>query len=253
MKRCHIYLMIVWFFGLWIEQGVASAKADELKVKEMLTHLDQMWRGDSAHGLMKMSVQTKDYRRSLSLKFWSLGQEYFLLRIEKPKKERGTTTLKRESDLYNYLPKVDRTIKLGAALMSGSWMGSHLSNDDLVQNSKFQKDYKTKILSRSPKVIVLESVPHENAAVVWGKVETRMALPDMVPMSQKFFDETMTPIREMVFADVRTIGRRKIPMKIRVLPLDREGEFTELIYETLEFNTGLKDDFFSLTNLKTVR
>jgi hypothetical protein len=253
MKRYQIYLVAVLFFTLWNEHGDGSAKTDDIEIKEMLTRLDEMWRGDSAQGLMKMSVQTKDYKRSLSLKFWSLGQEYFLIRIQEPKKERGTTTLKRERDIYNYLPKVDRTIKLGAALMSGAWMGSHLSNDDLVKNSSFQKDYKTKILSRSSKEITLESVPHDDAAVVWGKVVTRIALPDMVPISQEFFDEQMVAARSMEFSEVRKISSRKIPMKIRVLPLDRQGEYTELIYDTLKFNTGLNKDFFSLTHLKTVR
>ena len=42
------------------------------------------------------------------------------------------------TDIHHYLPgallpKVDRTMKVPASMMLGSWMGSHFTNDDLMR------------------------------------------------------------------------------------------------------------------------
>ncbi len=109
--------------------------------REIIDRVDQILRGDSSHGVATMEVVTEHWQRSLTMEMWSLGTEFSLVRVTAPAKEAGTATLKAEDDIWNYLPKVDRTIKIPASMMMGSWMGSHFTNDDLVKESRLVEDY----------------------------------------------------------------------------------------------------------------
>ncbi|MEQ3623625.1 MAG: outer membrane lipoprotein-sorting protein [Marinobacter sp.] len=53
----------------------------------------------------------------------------------------GVGSLRIDDAMWNYLPKVDRTIKIPPSMMLQPWMGSNFSNDDLVKESSFVDDY----------------------------------------------------------------------------------------------------------------
>ena len=112
----------------------ASALADEPTIEELLDATDDINRGESSITTIEMQVRTARYERTMSMQAWSRGEENSLIRILSPAKDAGTTTLKVGDDMWNYLPKVDRTMKIPRGMMSGSWMGSHFSNDDLVKS-----------------------------------------------------------------------------------------------------------------------
>jgi hypothetical protein len=60
----------------------------------------------------------------------------------------------------------------------------------------------------------------------------------------------MVKIREIHFDDIRKIDDRTIPMRMTVLPLEKPGEKTILQYTELIFDLDIKENFFSLRNLK---
>ncbi len=133
-------------FCLILTCGVDASLSAETKnptewAKEILRKIDDLWRGDSSHGILTMKVQTKNYTRTLRMEGWSKGKENSLVKIISPLKERGTATLKSDSTIYTYLPKTDRTIRLTSGMMMGSWMGSHFTNDDLVKDSRLEDDF----------------------------------------------------------------------------------------------------------------
>lgn len=224
------------------------------EVTDILNSVDDMWRGKSSSAMTRMTVKTKRHTRVMRMKYWSLGKDFFLARIESPKKERGTMTLKRGNDIYNYLPKIDRTIKIGAAMMGGSWMGSHMSNDDLVKSSSMAEDYHAKITGRKKEgkgeVIDIELIPKEDSAVVWGKVTLAVKMPGFIPLSENFYDEDLKKLREMTFSNVKKVGSRMLPMTTKVIPLDKPGEYTEMVTEELEFDVNINKSFFSKARLK---
>ena len=110
-----------------IDSCIASAGGPEPDTKELLARVDDMLRGDSSRGTMTMRVKTRRFERNLTMEIWSKGTERSLIRITAPAKEKGTATLKVEDQIWNYLPKVDRTIKVPASMMSGSLDGQPLS------------------------------------------------------------------------------------------------------------------------------
>jgi hypothetical protein len=159
-----------------------------------------------------------------------------------------------DKTIYTYLPKTDRTIRISSAMMNGAWMGSHITNDDLVKSSRMAEDYTFKISfegeRKGQQVIEITLIPKADAAVMWGKVVIEVRAQDRIPLNYRFYDEDGPVVRTMTFADVKDFGGRKMPASIKVVPADAPGEFTQIIYEKAEFDIALPGKFFSLNNLK---
>lgn len=205
-----------------------------------------------------MEVVTGNWERKMSMEVWSLETDFFLVRLRLPKKEAGISTLKAGNDIWNYLPKVDRTIKIPTSMMGGSWMGSHFTNDDLVKQSRLSVDYDIALAfeGEGPEGaavwdFTLTSKP--DAPVVWGHVEYRVRQEDLMPLRATFHDENGVLARTMEFSGFEEFDGRLIPGVIHMRPADKPGEHTTIRYEELDFDIEIAESFFSLRNLKKDR
>jgi len=232
----------------------SEAQSEKLTSQQILDKIDKMWRGESSTGTYLMKIKTTHWERTLRIKSWTKGLDYTLIRIEYPKKEKGVATLKVENNLWNYLPKIKRVIKVPSSLMMGSWMGSHFTNDDLVKESTLANDYHHRITFEGKRegqeVYEITLLPKEEAAVVWGKIVVVVRQKDLIPLYQEYCDEKEKPVRKMILSDVKKMGGRLLPSNMKVVPYDKPGEFTEIIYGDIVFDMELPDTFFSLRNLK---
>jgi hypothetical protein len=234
------------------------APSDPAFAGYLLTQLDDMHRGRSSHALMSMHVKTDRWERSMSMESWSVGEDLSLIRILEPKKERGTATLKSNKDLYTFLSKTGRTIKISGASMGGSWMGSHFTNDDLVRESRLDTDF-DHVVKEGPVIggeptWALVLTPKPKAVVVWGQIDVMFRKSDLQPVAQLFYDEDLKPVRKMEFFDFQMIGNQQVAMRMRMSPLDPDqlGEYTQMKYTKLEFDVGIDESFFSVSQLKAL-
>lgn len=241
--------------GLWAPSPVA--RGQENPAKEIIERIDRLLRGDSSRGVATMEVVTEHWERRLTLELWSLGTDYTLVRVVSPAKEAGTATLMADRDIWNYLPKVDRTIKVPASMMAGSWMGSHFTNDDLVKESQLVEEYDIEIAfdgnRDGERVWELVLRPKPEAAVVWGRVEFTVRQRDDMPLSARYYDEDGVLIRTMFYSQFQRFGDRTVPAVMRMIPEDKPGEQTIVRYDELEFDIDVDKSFFSLQTLKRRR
>ncbi len=248
-----IFLLPMMVFA---QDGAKTSGGEEkaIDVKAVLDKFDDLWRGDSSEAKITMNIKTKHWERSLTMKTWSLGKDRSLVKVLKPLKERNTATLKVGNEIYNYLPKTDKTIKLTSAMMLGSWMGSHFTNDDLVKESRMADDYKTTVTfvgkRGDQEVIELTSIPTPNAAVVWGKVTIEARLSDWQPLKVVYYDEDGEEARTMTLEGHKMMSGRLLPTVMRMVPADKPKEFTEFVYNEIDFDVKLKESFFSLNQLR---
>jgi Outer membrane lipoprotein-sorting protein len=247
---------LLWSVVILPIPSIASdpSASTSTRARQILREVDDLWRGRSSHGFLSMVVKTAHYTRRMRMEGWSKGKEYSLVRIIEPLREKGTATLKYRNDIFTYLPKTDRTIRLTSGMMMGSWMGSHFTNDDLVKESRLEEDYDPAITYEGERdgesVVEFALAPKPTAAVVWGKVLITVRAADHIPVASVYFDEDMAPVRTISFSKIREMNGRRIPTVLRVVPVDKPGEYTELIYEQMRFNIDLDDAFFSLAQLR---
>ena len=252
--RIKTLTVIIALLSLMPPGRAHCVEASSKRALEILREIDDMWRGKSSHGTITMKIKTAHYTRTLRMEAWSKGKEKTLVRITYPLKEKGTATLKSGVSIYTYLPKTDRTIRLTSGMMMGSWMGSHFTNDDLVKESRLTEDYYVLISFEGERdgrnILEFTLDPKPDAAVVWGRIVIETRAGDHLPVKEVYYDEDMKPVRVITFSDITELGGRVIPSTLKVVPLDKPGEFTELVYEKMEFDIKLPDEFFSLANLR---
>ncbi|MFT7235518.1 MAG: hypothetical protein ACI9QV_001097 [Methylophagaceae bacterium] len=251
-----MYKLLLICFSLIVTSVLPSVQAETSveRVKALLNEVDDLWRGESSYAVTSMHVKTAHYERTMKMEGWSKGKEKTLFRVMQPLRERGTSTLKSDKHIYTYLPKTDRTIKLTSGMMMGSWMGSHLTNDDLVKEARLEEDYTAEISFEGERdgqnIIEFTLIPNLDAAVVWGKLELTILAESHIPVVEYYYDEDMVLARTIRFTDIQLLGGRKRPAVLRVTPQDKPEEYTEFIYEELSLNVELKDNLFSLSSLK---
>ncbi|UCE83097.1 MAG: outer membrane lipoprotein-sorting protein [Deltaproteobacteria bacterium] len=248
------YLTILVLVLLLNHAPTTAQEKPALTPKQILDKVDDLFRSSSSKGLATMTVTTAHWKRSLSLEMWSKGKNKSLVRILAPKKEKGTATLRSGNDIWNYLPKVKRVIKLPSSMMAASWMGSHFTNDDLVKESRMADDYTFQITFRGERegqeIVEVTCHPKPDAAVVWGKVLVTAQIKDYLPLNVKYFDEDLRLARTMTFSDVAQLGGRRIPSLVSMVPKDKPEESTVISYKKMDFDIDLDNDFFSLRNLQ---
>jgi len=239
------------------EAAGAQTGTTDAEARRIVDRVDRLLRGNSSHGHVEMEVHTRHWSRTLRMEVWSLGTEHSLVRVTAPPREAGTATLKSGQEVWNYLPRVDRTIKVPPSLMMGSWMGSHFTNDDLVKESRVVDDYDIRFAFRGARdgvdVWEFTLTPKPEAAVVWGRIEEQVRRRDLMPTWARYYDEDGTLVRTLTFSDYRRMGGRVVPATMKVVPADKPDESTTLRYLDLEFDVKLDPGFFSLRSLRARR
>ena len=245
-----------FFITLWsiLSFNTTQAADNSQRASAILAEVDDLWRGKSSYAITKMMVKTEHYTRTMRMEGWSKGKEKTVFRVLEPLREKGSITLKSDNTIFTYLPKTDRTIKLTSSMMMGSWMGSHFTNDDLVKESRLEEDYTATISfegeRKGQNVIEFTLIPKPEAAVVWGKLVLTILADGYLPVNEFYYDEDMKLARTMLFTDIKKLGGRDRPAVLRVIPADKPTEYTEFIYESLEFNLEVDDKMFTLATLK---
>ena len=253
----HILLRYALFVtGLALCASVSPAQG-QTDPREIMEHIDRLMRGDSSRGVATMEVVTEHWERRMTMEMWSLETDYTLVRLLAPAKEAGTATLMADDNIWNYLPKVDRTIKIPSSMMGGSWMGSHFSNDDLVRESQLIEDYDIEVAFDGERdgltVWELRLTPKPEAAIVWGHLEFLVRQDDYVPLWAKYYDEDGELSRTMEYSEFSELGGRLVPAVMDMRPADKPGERTTIRYEELEFDIDIDPSFFSLRTLQNRR
>jgi hypothetical protein len=238
--------------GALLAYGVVAAAPPT--AGEILDKVDDLFRETSSHGRATMTIAAAHWTRTLTLEFWSKGTERSLVRILAPEKEKGTATLKVGTDMWNFLPKVKRVVKLPSSMLSASWMGSHFTNDDLVRESRMSEDYTSAIGFTGDRdgiaVIEVTAIPKPAAPVVWGKVVVRVRADDLLPVRAEYYDEQQQLARTMTWSEIGTLGGRRLPTLITIVPAAAASESTRVRWDAIEFDVDVPDDFFSLRELQ---
>ncbi len=222
--------------------------------EEIIKKVDELYRSKSSYAVMEMQITTTHWKRTLKMKAWSIGMKKTFIRILSPKKDRGMANLRVGNEMWNYLPKVNKVIKIPPSMMMSSWMGSDFTNDDLVKEFTFINDYhfeKTKVKNPKKGMIYVKCKPKEGLPIVWGHVTIAVRENDYIPVWEKFYDEKGKLMRVMNFSDIKNFGNKKIPAKLEIIPKNKKNQKTTVTYIEAKFDIKLDKSTFTLRNLRT--
>ena len=235
--------------------GIYSHAQD---ARDIIKKADEKMQGEqTSQSTMTMTIVRPAWERVITFKSWTKGRDYSLALITAPAREKGQTFLKRENEMWNWNPTINRLIKLPPSMMSQGWMGSDFSNDDLLKESSIVVDYRHTIIDEE--VIdgldchKIELIPHEDAAVVWGKVIKWVSKKEYLQIKSEYYDEDGYLIKTELAYDIKTMDGRLIPTRFELIPEEEENHKTMVVLDEILFNKPIPDGFFSQQNMKKVR
>jgi outer membrane lipoprotein-sorting protein len=234
--------------------SLITAEIDNAGARLILRKMDDLYRSSSSRALVEMEIVTPHWQRTLKMEMWSKGMEKTFVRILEPRKERGVATLKLDNEIWNYLPRTAKVIKVPPSMMMGSWMGSDFTNDDLVREYTFYDDYRFSLVPPAEgdtAHIRVACVPKEGVPLLWARVVLTVRKSDYLPVTEEFFDDKGRRMRIMRFSDIRTFGRRTLPAVMELMPENKKGQKTVVRYLDVAFDANIGDEVFSLRHLQS--
>lgn len=249
--KCFLAATLLVLTGLSTSADTGDRDATDI-VRDAINH----WRGLSSQGAMTMTIHRPDWQRSMSMESWTQGEKRSLIRVTAPRKDRGNGTLMDNNNMWSFSPKINRVIKVPSSMMSQSWMGSDFSNNDISRSDEILEQYDHTLLSESEVdgyvTYEVESIPHEDAAVVWGK-EVLVVRSDNVLIEHRFYDQDGDLVKALRTLQINEMGGRTVATQQRMEKVDAPDEWTEIFVDAIEFDVELSDNVFTLSNLRNPR
>lgn len=237
--------------------GSYVTAAQTLTAKEIIRKADDRLRGNSSYAEITMDIIRPEWKRTMRMKSWAKGTDYALIYIASPAKDKGTVSLKIGNEMWNWLPSIERSIKVSPSMMMQSWMGSDFTNDDLIRQSSIVEDYEHQLLGEEKlegaDCYRIQLIPKPQAPVVWGKIITWITKKEFNQLKVEYYDEDGALINVMTGSDLKTLDGRLLPTRWEMVPADKNGHRTVMTYSDIDFDVKLDENFFSKQNMNRVR
>lgn len=236
--------------------GFSAGQAQS--ARDIIAKAEAQANGTSSYGEVTIQIVRPKWTREMSMKTWSLGTSHSMTIITEPAKDRGTGFLKRHKEVWNWVPSIDKLIKLPPSMMAQSWMGTDFNNDDLVNQSSILDDYTHELKSDSTieghlcwKIVLR---PKPDAVVVWGKLELWIDKINYIQLKVKSFDEDFELVNTLNASEVKSMGGRVMATRLEMIPAHQPGHKTVMIQKSAQFDLpGIDESFFTPQNMKKQR
>jgi len=249
LRADHLHVKAIFFAGVvLLFAAECSAESVEDVIKKVVDNLN----GKSAVMEISMTVKTRRTERTMKMESYSIGQKKSFIKVLYPGKDAGITFLKVDNSMWQYVPRIEKVIKIPASMMLQSWMGSDFSNDDLVKESSLYDDYSHSLISETDREYTVDLHPKPDAAVVWGKIRMSVSKEYYLPTKVLYFSEELDLVRELVYKDVQSYGDRFYPALWIMTPksADKEGHETRISVSSAVFDSEVDEDYFTKRALK---
>lgn len=221
-------------------------------VRDAVNH----WRGVSSYSEMTMVIHRPEWERRMTMRAWTKGDDQSLVRVIEPRKDRGNGTLTKGDNMWSFSPKVNRVIKIPSSMMGQSWLGSDFSNKDIARADEIIDQYDHSLLGVDDvdgiTVYEIESIPHEEAAIVWGREVLRIR-EDHVVLEHSFYDQDGELVKSLRSLEIGVMGGRTVALRQRMSKADAPEEWTEIQIASVEYEIDIRDSLFTLSNLRNPR
>ena len=252
MNNLFKYFVIVWL----VCQPFFSF-SQKVEASQIVHDAYYNVRSDCYAMTVTMKLVRPSWTREITFKTWAKGYSYGMMKILGPAKDKGISFLRIKSEGWNWLPSIDRVVKISPSQMSQSWMGSDFTNQDLLKEASIINDYNHQILGEEnfQNVICyrIEAIPKPNAAVVWGKVVIWVSKQDLLERKAEYFDEDGKLINTLTYSNFQVVGGKKIATIMEMIPSNKVNQKTVVTISDANFNERKDENFFSLEKMKTLK
>ncbi len=250
MLKYLFAVLILYVASIVRYSPLYAQNQQEINIDHVVKTIDELYRSDASYAEIRMKIVTPHWQRTLEMNVWSKGQKKTMIRILSPPKEEGVGTLRVGNEMWNYLPKTNKVIKVPPSMMMSSWMGSDFNNNDLVREFTFIEDYTFSLTEESEDSLIIRCIPKPDRPIVWGKVRLVVRSDDYVPLRQLYYDEHGNVKRVLIYKNIRNFDGKTLPSQLELIPQEEKGHRTIITYQKLDFRRSVPERIFSLRNLR---
>ncbi|MEO8415476.1 MAG: outer membrane lipoprotein-sorting protein [Ginsengibacter sp.] len=234
-----------------------SPHYQQVDATDIVRKANDLMNGRSSQSTATMTITRPTWNRKVSMKTWSLGNDYYMILITAPPQDKGQVFLKRHSEMWNWMPTISRIIRIPPSMMGQNWMGSDFTNNDLVKENSIVDDYTHALLGSETiegyDCYKIQLTPKPDVAVVWDKIIVWIAKDKYFMLKADFYNEDGELVNQETQSDIKHFHDRDLPSKLVMTPVKEKGKQTILQFQQMDFNMPLKPDFFSQQNMKDIR
>jgi len=245
-------ILTLFFFQLFFTFFTFAQEA-----RDIVKKADDKAKGKTSIASITIQTIRPKWSREMTVKAWTKGNDLTMILVQSPAKEKGVVFLKKKKEVWNWIPSIERNIKMPPSMMSQSWMGTDFTNDDLVKEASVLEDYNHTFLEdvsiKERNCYKIQLIPKPKSAVVWGKIILSIDKKDFMMLHAEYFDEDGKLINTMHCSDIKMLGGRLLPARMEMIPANKKGNKTIMTYQSLAFDTPLEDNFFSTQNMIKVK
>jgi outer membrane lipoprotein-sorting protein len=237
-------------FSFFLVYSFTSAQ----DARDIVRRADEKSRGNTSIAEISMKVVRPAWTREMQMKAWTKGNKLAMILVLAPAKEKGVVYLKKDREVWNWIPSIERNVKLPPSMMSQSWMGTDFTNDDLVKEFSIVEDYTHSL--KGEETITdrdcyrIEMTPKPEAAVVWSRVMLWIDKKDLIMMKAEYFDDENMLVNRMIATEVKMLGGRMLPSVMEMIPMEKKGQKTIITYKSVMFDQAINDNFFSVQQMQ---
>jgi outer membrane lipoprotein-sorting protein len=175
-----------------------------------------------------------------------------MLRIDftDPSVERGRRILNDGQDLWMYLSRTSRTIRLANRQ---SFMGTDASNQDLLRVS-LRRDYTVDGAAQEQAVngenLVLIRLKAKDASQAYDRINLYVTAQGHVPRYEEFVTLSGRAMKKITFEQVTNVGGNPFPARVTIENLLVRGSQTVLEYDRVVRDASLQPAMFTLAALR---
>ena len=244
MKVIIVILMMLPIIPVW-----AQVPGGE----EILDKIDQNMASDSRVFTSKMIIHGRRGSRTVESKSWAVGEVKSFTEYLAPAREKDTKMLKLEDQLWMYSPSTDRTIQISGHMLRQSVMGSDLSYEDMMEDSKMRDHYDAVVVGTDTidnRLCWLIELLAKTKDIAYEMRKMWVDQKRFIPLRQELYAKSGKLLKRMELSDVVEIENRWYPKHMLFKDMLKEGEGTEFIIEDIEFDVDIPDYRFSKAALR---
>lgn len=253
MNIPRITLSGVFLFVLMVIIGPSGISAQNPSGDEILRKIDMNMSSDTQVLKSKMVIHGRRGSRTIESRSWNEGESKAFSEYLSPAREKGTKMLKLEDKLWIYSPSTDRIIRISGHMLRQSVMGSDLSYEDMLEDSRLRNKYKAEVTGteavdgRNCLVVELTAVVKD---VSYYRMKLWVDNERWIPLKEELFARSGKLIKRLELKNIENIDGRWFPKRMIFKDMLKSGEGTEFIIEDIEFNREIPAHIFSKASLR---
>ena len=221
--------------------------------QEILDRIDENMYSNSTISTTQMVIHGRRGSRTITAKSWSEGDKRSFSEYLSPAREKGTKMLKLEDKLWMFSPSTDRIIQISGHMLKQSVMGSDLSYEDMMEESKLTDHYDARVIGTETydnrSCWILELTANTPDVAYHGRKQW-IDRERFIPLKEELFAKGGKLLKKTELKDITQIEGRWYPKRIIFKDMLKTGKGTEFIIDTIQFDVSIPAYIFSKASLR---